>query len=283
MCVPLQVRAKFYLIGLLLPPLLFGVSGAGMRAAADETSVPCVDPAQLVHSVVSISWYFKNARREGGRDIVGERATAWFYSSPRLLVTAAHFANELPAHDWQEAHLQQVAKEGEPDLISQVQVRVAARGRIADHPTSADGGSGVGEDLAILELRDPFPNAQVLDIETEPPAKDAVVFVLGYPGGRMHVAKGIVRHLDQPANKFGGLALLEVQGPNRLLFNAGASGAPVFDCRQARVIATLNGLLTGAALPFLPPDQAVIPTPWGSPTNTAVPTAVLSAITRQMQ
>src|SRR4051812_23368220 len=189
---PLHVLAELYLIGLMLPPLLFGLTGAGTRVVAQETSAPCIDPSKLAHSIVSISWYFKNARREGGRDIVGERATAWFYTSPRLLVTAAHFANEFPAQDWQEAQLLQAATEGEPDLAAQVQVRVAARGRIADHPSSAKGGSGLEEDLAILELRDPFPNAQVLEIEPELPAKDALVFVVGYPGGRMHAAKGIV-------------------------------------------------------------------------------------------
>jgi len=40
----------------------------------------------------------------------------------------------------------------------------------------------------------------------------------------------------------------------------------------------LNGLLTGPSLPFLQPSHSVVPTPWGSPTNTAVPAATLAAI-----
>jgi hypothetical protein len=69
-----------------------------------------------------------------------------------------------------------------------------------------------------------------------------------------------------------------VKGDNRLLLDGGTSGAPVLDCRQGHVVAVLNGLLTGPSLPFLPPERSVVPTPWGSPTNTAVPAATLAAI-----
>ena len=52
----------------------------------------------------------------------------------------------------------------------------------------------------------------------------------------------------------------------------------MLDCREGRVTAVLNGLLTGPSIPFLPPESSVIPTPWGSPTNTAVPATMLESM-----
>ena len=57
----------------------------------------------------------------------------------------------------------------------------------------------------------------------------------------------------------------------------GVSGAPVLDCRHGRVTAVITGLLTGHRLSFLPADT-VVPTPWGSPTNAAVPARALAAL-----
>jgi V8-like Glu-specific endopeptidase len=277
---PWQVRAKLCAIGLVLLPLIVSRDGIAARAEAQEAGTACVDPGELARSVVSIVWSFSQARRDGaGREFIGQRATAWFYTSPRLLVTTAHFANELPADGWQEAELRQASVDGEPDMAARVRLRVSVQGRLSDDHRSGTGpGTGLEEDLAILELQNPFPNAQVLDIQTEAPARDAAVLVLGYPAGKMQAARGIVRESEDSARKYPGLALLEVQGSNRLLLNAGASGAPVLDCRQGRVIAVVNGLLTGPTLPFLPPEHAVIPTPWGSPTNTAVPASTLAAL-----
>jgi hypothetical protein len=104
------------------------------------------------------------------------------------------------------------------------------------------------------------------------------VLVLGYPGGRMQAARGTVREIKDPPVRYAGLTFLEVQGDNRLLLNAGTSGAPVLDCRQGRVVAVLNSLLTGPSLPFPPSGQPVVPTAWGSPTNTAMPASILTAI-----
>ena len=95
---PWQVRAKLCATGLALLPVIAGLDGAASRVDAQEGGTACVDPAGLARSVVSIVWSFGQARRDGaGREFVGQRATAWFYTSPRLLVTAAHFASELPA------------------------------------------------------------------------------------------------------------------------------------------------------------------------------------------
>jgi hypothetical protein len=273
---PWQVQAKLCAIGLALLPVIVSLDGSASRAKAQEAGTACVDPGELTGSVVSIVWNFSQARRDrAGREFVGQRATAWFYTSPRLLVTAAHFANELPADGWQEVELRQASRDGEPDTTVRVRLRVSVRGRVSD---SKGSGTGLAEDLAILELQDPFPNARVLDIEPEALARDTAVLVLGYPAGKMQAARGIVRETENSARRYPGLALFEVQGPNRLLLNGGASGAPVLDCRHGRVVAVLNGLLTGPILPFLPPESSVIPTPWGSPTNTAVPAATLAAL-----
>jgi hypothetical protein len=280
---PSHVRAKLCAIGLVLLPILIGLHATGSRAWAQETVASCVDPSELARSVVSIARYFDKPRHDPGGEIFGERATAWFYTSPRFLVTAAHFARDLSTHDWQEAELRQASQDGEPGTTIRVQLRVLARGQPAD---AQGGGSkrnrALTDDVAILELREPFPNAQVLDVRLEQPAADTTVLVLGYPGGRMQAARGIVREIRDHSGKFAGLTLLEVQGDNRLLLDGGTSGAPVLDCRQGRVVAVLNGLLTGPSLPFLPPERSVVPTPWGSPTNTAVPAATLAAITSRL-
>jgi V8-like Glu-specific endopeptidase len=280
MGIPWQVRAQLCAIGLALHTVIVSLDGTASRAKAQEAGAACVDPGELARSVVSIVWNFSQARRDrAGREFVGQRATAWFYTSPRLLVTAAHFANELPTDGWQEAELRQASRDGEPDTTVRVRLRVSVRGRVSDDRLNGTGpGAGLAEDLAILELQDPFPNARVLDIHPEAPAKDATVLVLGYPAGKMQAARGIVRETENSARRYPGLALFEVQGSNRLLLNGGASGAPVLDCRHGRVVAVLNGLLTGPSLPFLPPESSVIPTPWGSPTNTAVPASTLAAL-----
>ncbi|WP_336491053.1 S1 family peptidase [Methylobacterium nigriterrae] len=275
---PWQVRRKLCAIGLALIPVLCSLHAAPATAAPHESARACIDPAASARAVVSIFWRYDEPRRDGWQEIIGERATAWFYTSPRLLVTAAHFANELPTDGWQEAELRQAVHAGEAEVTARVRFRVAVRGRLPGPSRDRAGlAAGLAEDVAIIELQEPFLHATVLDIQPKPLAADATVLVLGYPGGRMEAAQGIVRGRGELADRYAGLALFEVQGANRLLLDGGASGAPVLDCGQGRVVAVLNGLLTGPSLPFLPPDR-VIPTPWGSPTNTAVPASTLAAM-----
>jgi Trypsin-like peptidase domain len=277
---PSQVWVNLCATALVSGLVVSGLGATALRAQAEETAASCVDPSERARSVVSIVRYFdKPQRNAAGEEIFGERATAWFYTSPRLLVTAAHFARDLSNRDWQEAELRQASQDREPGTRVRVQLRVIAQRLSADDPGSgAERNTPLTDDVAILELREPFPDAHVLDVQLEPPAADATVLVLGYPGGRMEAARGTVREVRDPPRKYAGLTFLEVQGDNRLLLNAGTSGAPVLDCRQGRVIAVLNGLLRGPSLPFLPPERSVVPTPWGSPTNTAVPASTLTAI-----
>jgi hypothetical protein len=268
---PLQVRVKLCAIGLALLPVIATPDEVVSRAHAQETAASCVDPSTLARSVVSIVWKYREPRRDGSREIIGERATAWFYTSPSILVTAAHFAKELPAGGWQEVELRQSSSTGEPDVAVQVRLRVTVQGKISEGEAGGTGqGVRMAEDVAILELQEPFRDAKVLDIQPVAPSKNATVLILGYPKG------------EKDADRYSGLELLEVQGSDRLLLTGGASGAPVFDCRQGRVVAVLNGLLTGPSLPLLPPENSVIPTPWGSPTNTAVPAGMLESIRNRM-
>jgi V8-like Glu-specific endopeptidase len=276
---PPRYRRKLGLAGLALLPTLLGFDAHAASAAAFESDGPCIDPRAAARAVVSVTWRFVTPRRVGRESVIGQRATAWFYRSPRLLVTAAHFANELPREGWQDAEVHQADREGEPDVATRVRLRVTAKaGPPGSRAGEAGAIAGLAADVAIMELQDPFPNALVLPIRSSALAKDARVLVLGYPRGRMQAVRGIVRLSAEPTGRYAGLTLLEVQGSNRLLLNEGASGAPVLDCGQGRVVAVLNGLLTGPSLPFLPPDSAVIPTPWGSPTNTAVPASILPAL-----
>jgi hypothetical protein len=251
-------------------------------AEASEVGERCVEGAALARSVVAIARYFGGPRRDhSGREIVGERATAWFYTSDRYLVTAAHFASDI-AQGWHAVELSQAVGEGEPDVWVRSEVRVVHVGKLTDSTRTRGAAPDVhARDLAILELREPFPDARVLDTRTEPPSPGEPVLVPAYPDGRLRFAQGIVREDDQLSAKYGGLSLLEVHGTNRLLLNGGASGAPVLDCRRGRVVAVLNGLLTGPALPMPLPKDIVVPTPWGSPTNTAVPVSILESIKNQ--
>jgi hypothetical protein len=280
MGIPSQVRPKLCIAALVLLPLMSDGNGGPSRSGAQAADPPCVDPSSYTRSVVSIAWYFDKERLgRAGVAIVGERATAWFYGSPRILVTAAHFARELPAQGWQEVELRQAASDGAPDVMVRTQARIVYQGDFAERDERKTASKTQhAEDLAIFELRDSFPDAQPLEIGPEPPSQDETILVLGYPGGRLHVAHGVVRRAEDPAGKYAGLTLFEVQGSNRLLLKGGASGAPVLDCQHGRVTAVLNGLLTGPSLPFLPPGQLVVPTPWGAPTNTAVPAALLRSI-----
>lgn len=280
---PWQVRVTGCAIGLALLPIIVGFDGAHLRAGTRDAGPPCVDPSELARSVVSLVWFFDKARLgDAGRDVVGQRATAWFYTSPRLLVTANHFAAELP-EGWQDAELRQAGREGKPDRAARVRLRVMAEGAVSERDWqgrrgSVDGRPALAEDIAILELQEPFPNAQILEVEAKSPSTNSTVLIMGYPGGKMQAVLGTVRTADDLVGRYSGLELIEVQGSNRLLLGHGASGAPVLDCRGGRVVAVLNGLLTGPSLPLLPPEHSVIPTPWGSPTNTAVPVSTLVAL-----
>jgi hypothetical protein len=254
-------------------PALLCIGALSMPGAkAQEAAPACVDPSPYTRSVVSIAWYVDGTEPVAVRqDLVGARATAWFYGSAHFVVTAAHFAAELATDRWHDVELRQADAEGSPGTVFRTQMRVVSRGEFAQ-------GSRLAEDLAVVELRDAFPNARVLEVRPSAPVEGEAVLIPSYPAGKLRVANGRVRKSDDAQSRYRGLSFLEVHGSNRLLLNGGSSGAPVLDCRDGRVTAILNGLLTGPSIPFLPPESSVIPTPWGSPTNTAVPATMLHLI-----
>ena len=266
-----------------IPSLAIGLwIAAACPGSAGQSPGPCVDSAVLSRSVVSITHYLGTPRREWDGEVIGERATAWFYVSPRLLVTAAHFAARFP-EGWDEAELRQSMEDGRPDVVLRVRVRVLPGRQSFGRPDVRTATTaGDADDVAILELERPFPSARVLEANDRRPEPNETVLVLGYPGGRKQAAPSTVREGRQASAKFAGLAFIEVQGTNRFLLNAGSSGSPVLDCRDGSVLAVLNGLLTGPSLPFLPPDKAAVPTPWGSPTNTAVPASLLNSLRERL-
>src|SRR5215217_7229324 len=126
--------------------------------------------------------------------------------------------------------MRQADAEGSPGTVFRTQMRVIARGEFGR-------GSRDAEDLAILELRDAFPNARALEIRPSAPAEGETVLIPSYPAGKLRIANGRVREAEDARGRYAGLSLLEVHGSNRLLLNGGASGAPVLDCRDGRVTA----------------------------------------------
>src|SRR5215210_7128217 len=156
MVIPSQVRARLCVVAGVVTsaflPVSFGIQPMSSKARAQQAERTCVDPSPYARSVVSISRYFGQARPSaGGKEWVGERATAWFYRSPRHLVTAAHFANGLPAEGWQAVVLRQEAKDGSPDRTVEAQVRLSYLGKAReDRGGNPRSGTPSMEDLAIL-------------------------------------------------------------------------------------------------------------------------------------
>lgn len=112
MGIPSQVTVKVC-ASAFLALLSIGALKGTSRANAQEAGPACVDPAPYSRSVVSIAWCFDEARTgSSGSQWIGSRATAWFYRSPRFLVTAAHFAEEMPTSGWRDVELRQADAEG---------------------------------------------------------------------------------------------------------------------------------------------------------------------------
>ena len=163
MIIPSQVRERLCVIAGVVAsaflPISFGLEAISSKASAGEAAEACVDPSSSARSVVSIERYFDQARPSaGGKEVVGERATAWFYLSPRHLVTAAHFANGLPPEGWQAVVLRQEAKDGSPDRMVEAQVRLSYLGTVSDAKGGDPGSSaplgGAGASFcAIVRLR----------------------------------------------------------------------------------------------------------------------------------
>jgi len=129
----------------------------------------------------------------------------------------------MPTSGWRDAELRQADVEGSLGITFRTRIRIVSRGQFAQGDRRNAPPRPQPEDLAILELRDPFPNAHVLEIRPSPPKQGEVVLIPSYPAGKLRFANGMVRNAED-ASRYAGLSLLEVHGSNRLLLNGGRPG-----------------------------------------------------------
>jgi hypothetical protein len=129
----------------------------------------------------------------------------------------------------------------------------------------------------LLELKASFPDAQALQLRTEPLAPDERVTSIAYPNDRLRFAGG--RFVQYGTDgKFAGTALFELyDGDDRLALDHGASGAPVLDC-QGRAVAVVSNLLT-KTIQFMS-NTIRVPTAWQSPNVVSVPIQVIRDFAR---
>jgi hypothetical protein len=151
------------------------MSAVPAAAPAQAASGACPEMSRYARSVVSLSWYYDAAKHENGRTFIGERATAWFFTSPRYLVTAAHFASELPLQVWRRFEVSQSSADGANVQTNSVEFRVVRVGK------SIGAAPDLKDDVAILELREPFPDAAPLDIQLDSSPSEKGMMILGYP------------------------------------------------------------------------------------------------------
>jgi len=214
----------------------------------------------LTRSTVSIARELDEQERGAEAGVVGIRGTGWFLS-PRLIVTAAHVAEamHLSLRDWKDVDLQD-ANRG-----TAMAVRIQ---RVA---------GSHAEKIALLELKEAFSGALVLQSRMDTLVAEESVASLAYPGGRLRFAAGrFVKYGDEAA--FTGTALLEMHdGNDRLVLDHGASGAPVLDC-DGRAVAVVSTIITQTINVL---SRVVrVSTAWQTPNIVAIPIQALKDFVR---
>jgi hypothetical protein len=234
----------------------------------------CIDPSTLAATTVGITRYF-TAEEKPRPSLDGFRATAWFYSSTRYLVSIAHFVDDapvLPRGEWRKVDLQQ------RDVTVQVSARLLAVV------------TALPEGFAIFELREPFPNAQTLKLREKPLSRNEPVLSIAYLDG-LRLAKGRFAEIagssditrDHPFAKVRpGSGLFEMwdieeRHNDRYVLDHGASGAPIVDC-EGNVAAVASSIVTQGSLYFAG-REFTLTTPWGMANNTAALIQPLFGIT----
>jgi len=206
----------------------------------------CIDPSTLVAATVGITRYFTDEERPAP-SVEGYRATAWFFRSPRFLVSIAHFVDDAPVfprNEWRMIDVQQ------PDISVRVKARLLAIVK------------GLPEGLAVLELAEPFPRARPLRLRETPLSRDEPVRSIAYVDG-VRFAMGKFAEVmasgeiptDHPFSKVPpGTGLFEMwdireRNNDRFVLDHGASGAPIVDC-DGNVAAVTSSILTQGSLNF---------------------------------
>jgi hypothetical protein len=240
--------------------LLFTMAIAQCARAEDA----CIDPSTLAATTVGITRYF-TAEEKSRPSIDGYRATAWFYGSTRHLVSIAHFVDEapvLPRGEWRKVDVRQ------RDVTVEVSARLLAVVR------------ALPEGFAIFELREPFPNAQILKLREKPLSRNEPVRSIAYLDG-LRFAKGRFAEIAgsgdiprddpfakvQPGSGLFEMWDIEERNNDRNVLDHGASGAPIVDC-EGNVAAVTSSFLTQARLSFAG-REITLTTPWGMANNTA--------------
>jgi hypothetical protein len=243
------------------PIILVFMIVIGQCARAEDA---CIDLSTLAATTVSITRYF-TADEKPLPSLDGYRATAWFYGSTRYLVSIAHFVDDapvLPRGEWRKVNVRQ------RDVTVQVSARLLAVVK------------ALPEGFAILELREPFPNAQTLKLRKKPLSRNEPVRSIAYLDG-IRFAMGRFAEIagssdiprDHPFAKVRpGSGLFEMwdveeRNNDRFVLNHGASGAPIVDC-EGNVAAVVSGLVTQGSL-FFAGREIPLTTPWGMANNTA--------------
>jgi trypsin-like peptidase len=250
---------------LIMRPMILVLTMVMAQCARAEDT--CIDPSTLATTTVSITRYF-TADEKPRPALDGYRATAWFYSSTRYLVSIAHFVDDAPAlprGEWRKVDVQQrdVTVQADARLLTVVKA--------------------LPEGLALFELREPFPNADALKLREQSLSRNEPVRSVAYLKGRLRFAKGRFSEImsmmvddiprDHPFGKVQpGSGLFEMwdieeHNNDRFVLDHGASGAPIVDC-EGNVAAVVSSLITQGSLQFAG-REIRLPTPWGMANNTA--------------
>src|SRR3989344_364837 len=198
----------------------------------------CINPVSYLRTTVGSTKYYPRAHYGG---------TAWFYASPRTLVTSAHVARKLfLTRKWTKIQVKQDLRNKGRANIYEVSARLKRIGGIGE--VSDEEIVKIQElallDYAILELKNPLPFAQTLNISPAPPELNDFLATVAYPEGKLIVSVG--RALP-PIKEFGSLIHLGMNNQKPVL--NGSSGAPILNCR-GRAVGIMESIRVDAGLSF---------------------------------